>query len=169
MKRGMTAAAFQSLGISDETKESLKRLVIGVATMAVDNFRKRGSSPAALYGSRFCSSFRTSAIWIWVKEKMRRLGRVAARCAELLVGAGIARRKAWPAVEKCFLKCSIIMDLSVVTVSPSLSAVGGWEEVLLFSMDFTVSQNVLELELQDANFCLKNQCNVISTHLLLSN
>uniref|UniRef100_A0A8C7TUI6 HEAT repeat-containing protein 1 n=1 Tax=Oncorhynchus mykiss TaxID=8022 RepID=A0A8C7TUI6_ONCMY len=30
-----------------------------------------------------------------------------------------------------------------------LSAVGSWEEVLLFSMDFTVSQNVLELELQD--------------------
>ena len=48
------------------------------------------------------------------------------------------------------------MDLSVVTVLPSLSAVGSWEEVLLFSMDFTVSQNFLELELQDANFCLKN-------------
>ena len=38
---------------------------------------------------------------------------------------------------------------------PSLSAVGSWEEVLLFSMDFTVSQNLLELELQDAHFCLK--------------
>jgi hypothetical protein len=50
----------------------------------------------------------------------------------------------------------IIMDLSVVTVLPSLSAVGSWEEVLLFSMDFTVSQNILELELQDANFCFKN-------------
>ena len=36
-----------------------------------------------------------------------------------------------------------------------LSAVGSWEEVLLFSMDFTVSQNFLKLELQDANFCLK--------------
>ena len=47
------------------------------------------------------------------------------------------------------------MDLSVVTVLPSLSAVGSWEEVLLFSMDFTVSQNLLELELQDANFCFK--------------
>ena len=33
------------------------------------------------------------------------------------------------------------MDLSVVTVLPSLSAVGSWEEVVLFSMDFTVSQN----------------------------
>ena len=38
---------------------------------------------------------------------------------------------------------------------PSLRAVGSWEEALLFSMDFTVSQNFLELELQDANFCLK--------------
>ena len=37
----------------------------------------------------------------------------------------------------------------------SLSAVGSWEEVLLFSMDFTVSQNFLELVLQEANFCLK--------------
>ena len=76
MKRGMTAAAFQSLGISDDTKEMLNRLVIGVATMAADNFRKRGSrlsSPADLYRSRFCSSFRTSAGWIWVKEKLGRL------------------------------------------------------------------------------------------------
>lgn len=75
--------------------------------------------------------------------------------AELLAEVGVARRKAWPAVEKCLLKFSIIMDLSVETVFPSLSAVGSWEEVLLFSMDFTVSQNFLELELQDANFCLK--------------
>jgi hypothetical protein len=36
----------------------------------------------------------------------------------------------------------------VLTVLPSLSAVGSWEEVLLFSMDFTVSQNFLELELR---------------------
>ena len=35
------------------------------------------------------------------------------------------------------------------------SAVGSWEEVLLFSMDFTVSQNFLEFVLQDAHFCLK--------------
>jgi hypothetical protein len=63
LKRGMTAAAFQSLEISDDTKERLNRLVIGVATMTADNFRKRGSrlsSPADLYG--FCSSVRTSAI-----------------------------------------------------------------------------------------------------------
>ena len=39
----MTAAAFQSLGISDDTKERLNRLVIGVATISADNFRKRGS------------------------------------------------------------------------------------------------------------------------------
>ena len=70
----MTVASFQYLGISDETKERLNRLGIGVATM---------------------------------------------------------------------------------TVFPNLSAVGSWEEVLLFSMDFTVSQNVLELELQYAHFCLK--------------
>ena len=66
---GMTTAAFQSLGISDDTKEMLNRLVIGVATISADNFRKRESrlsSPADLQGSRFCSSFRISAIWIWV-------------------------------------------------------------------------------------------------------
>ena len=65
MKRGMTAAAFKSLGISDDTKERLNRLVIGVAITVADSFRKIGSrlsSPADLYGSRFCSSFRTSAI-----------------------------------------------------------------------------------------------------------
>ena len=51
MKRGMTAAAFQSFGISDEKKERLNRLVIGVVTIAADHFRKRGfrlSSPADL-------------------------------------------------------------------------------------------------------------------------
>jgi hypothetical protein len=40
LKRGMTAAAFQSLGISDDTKERLNRLLIGVATMEVDNNQK---------------------------------------------------------------------------------------------------------------------------------
>jgi hypothetical protein len=30
------------------------------------------------------------------------------------------------------------MDLSVVAVLASLSAVGSWEEVLLFSMDYSV-------------------------------
>ena len=43
----------------------------------------------------------------------------------------------------------------MLTVLPRISAVGSWEEVLLFSMDFTVSQNLWELVLQDANFCLK--------------
>ena len=42
MKRGMTAAAFQSLGISDDMKERLNRLVIGVAIMVEDNFRREG-------------------------------------------------------------------------------------------------------------------------------
>ena len=107
LKRGMTAAAFQSFGISDDTKERLNRLVIGVATLAADSFRKRGSrlsSPADLYGSGFCSYFRTSAIWIWAKEKLGRLGQVAEGVAELLASVGVARRKAWPAVEKCLLK-----------------------------------------------------------------
>ena len=36
----MTAAAFQSLGISDDTKERMNRLIIGVATISADNFRK---------------------------------------------------------------------------------------------------------------------------------
>jgi hypothetical protein len=42
-------AAFQSLGISDDTKERLNRLVIVISTIPADNFRKRGtrfSSPA---------------------------------------------------------------------------------------------------------------------------
>ena len=36
----MTGAAFQSLGISDDTKERLNRLVIGIATISADHFRK---------------------------------------------------------------------------------------------------------------------------------
>ena len=131
-------------------KERLNRLVIGVVTMAADSFRNRGSrlsSPADLYRSRFCNSFRTS-IWICVKENLERLGQGAVGGPELLAEVGVARRKAWSAVEKCLLKFSIIMDLSMVTVFPSLSAVGSWE-VLLFSMDFTVSQNFLELGMID--------------------
>ena len=115
LKRGMTAAAFQSLGISDNTKERLNRLVIGVATISSEYFRKRGSrlsSPEDLEGARFCSSFRTSAIWIWVKEKWRRLGQVALGSAELLTGVGVASWKAWPVVEKCLLKFSIIGFIS---------------------------------------------------------
>jgi hypothetical protein len=42
LKRGMTVAAFQSLEISDDTKERLNRIVIGVAIIAADNYRKRG-------------------------------------------------------------------------------------------------------------------------------
>ena len=42
LKRGRTTAAFKSLGISDDTKERLNRLVIVVAEMAANNFRKRG-------------------------------------------------------------------------------------------------------------------------------
>jgi hypothetical protein len=88
-----------------------------------------------------------------VKEKRLGFGPVAAGGAELMAGVRVARWKAWPAVEKCLLK---FFDnrISVMTVFPSLTAVGSWGEVLLFSMDFTVSQNFLELVLQDANFCL---------------
>jgi hypothetical protein len=44
----------------------------------------------------------------------------------------------------------IIVDFSAVTMFPSLSAVGSWEEVLIFSMVFTVSR-ISELVLQDGN------------------
>ena len=44
MKRGMTAAAFQS----DNTKERLNKLVIGVATISADNFRKKGSKASTI-------------------------------------------------------------------------------------------------------------------------
>jgi hypothetical protein len=71
-----------------------------------------------------------------------RLGKVAAGCAELLARVVVARWKAWPAVDKCLLKFSIIVDVSVVTVFPNLSAVGSWEVALLFSMDFTVSMKL---------------------------
>ena len=87
-----------------------------------------------------------------MKEKWGRFGRVAVGSAGLLTGVGVAKWKAWPAVEKF----SSIVDLSVVTVFPSLSAMGSWEEeVLLFSMDFTVSQNCFEFVQQDANFCFE--------------
>ena len=73
----------------------------------------------------------------------------------LLTGVGVARWKAWPAVEKCLLKCSIKVELSVVAVFPIFSAVGSWDEVFLFPMDFTVSHNFFEFALQEANLCLK--------------
>ena len=47
------------------------------------------------------------------------------------------------------------IDFSAVIVFPILSAVGSCEVVLLFSMDFTLSQHFLDLVLQDANLCLK--------------
>jgi hypothetical protein len=75
-----------------------------------------------------------------VKEKWGRLGQVSVGGIGLLTTVGVARWKAWPAVEKCSLKFSIIVDLSVVTVFPILSAVGSCEEVFLFSMDFSVPE-----------------------------
>ena len=70
----------------------------------------------------------------------------------MLTGVGVASWKAWPAIEKCLL---IIVNLSVVTVFPILSAVGSWEEVFLFSKDITVSQNFLEFVLQETIFLLE--------------
>ena len=60
LKRGMTAAAFQSLGISDHMKERLNRLVIGVATILADHSRKKGSrlsSPADFVGVQILQLF----------------------------------------------------------------------------------------------------------------
>ena len=62
-----------------------------------------------------------------MKEKQGGLRPLAAGGAELLTRVGVARWKAWPAVEKLLWKFSIIMDLSVVTVFPSLGVVGSWE------------------------------------------
>ena len=72
----MTAAAFQSLGISDDMKERLNRLVIGVATMEANNFRKRGSSLAQL----ICKGpgFAALSEHLLSGFGYRRLGRVAA-------------------------------------------------------------------------------------------
>ena len=78
-----------------------------------------------------------------MNEKWEKLGQMAVGGAGLSTGVGVARWKAWP------------VDLSVVTVFSILSTVGSWEEVFLFSMDLTVSQNFFELVLQEANFCLK--------------
>uniref|UniRef100_A0A8C7HZ05 Rap guanine nucleotide exchange factor 4 n=1 Tax=Oncorhynchus kisutch TaxID=8019 RepID=A0A8C7HZ05_ONCKI len=102
--------------------------------MSADNFREGPDCLVQL----ICRDpdFRTSAIWIW--EKRGRFRPVVAVGAELLAGVGVARWKAWPAVERCLLKFSCIVDLLMMTVFPSLSAVGSWEEVLLFSMDFSV-------------------------------
>ena len=55
-----------------------------------------------------------------MKEKLWGLGRVAVEGAGQFTGVGVARWKAWPAVEKFLFKFSIIVDLSVVTVFASL-------------------------------------------------
>ena len=56
---------------------------------------------------------------------------------------------------KMLVEMIVYRRFIMVTVLPSLSAVGSWEKVLLFSMEFTVFQNFLELGLQDANICFK--------------
>ena len=65
-------------------------------------------------------------------EKWGRFGQVAVGGARVVDRVGVTRWKAWPAIEKCLLKFSIIVDLLVGTVFPSLSAVGSWEEVVVF-------------------------------------
>jgi hypothetical protein len=66
LKRRMTSAALQSLGFSDNTKESLNWIVKGVANILADHFREGADclTEADLLRSRFCSSFRTSAVWV---------------------------------------------------------------------------------------------------------
>ena len=81
-----------------------------------------------------------------MKEKWAGLGK-------LLWGVQACGRGSMTSRRKMLIK--ILNYLSLVTVFPSLGAVGSWEEVLLFSMDFTVSQNFMEFVLQDANFSLK--------------
>ena len=100
-EEGDDRGSFPIFGNLRQYKERLNRIVIGVATNSADHFEKRRSrmsSPADLSGARVCSSFRTAAIWIWVKEKWWGLGRVAVEGAGQLTG--VARWKAWPAVEK---------------------------------------------------------------------
>ena len=43
-----------------------------------------------------------------------------------------------------------------------LQCSGSWEEVFLFSMDFTVSQNFFELVLQEANGHVEFDCSLDS-------
>ena len=58
----------------------------------------------------------------------------------LLTGVGVARRKAWPSVEKGLLKFSIIVDLSVVTMFPILSAVGSWKGAFILHGLYSVPE-----------------------------
>ena len=53
--------------------------------------------------------------------------------------------------------------------SGEVRVVGSWEEVLLFSMDFTVSQNVLESVLQEANLVPDFPESCISRGLVYAN
>jgi hypothetical protein len=57
LKRGMTVDDRSSFPIFGDTKERLNRLVIGVATISADHFRKRGfrlPSPAELFQNISC-------------------------------------------------------------------------------------------------------------------
>ena len=61
---------------------------------------------------------------------MGRLGQVAVGGAVLLTGLGVARWKAWPAIEKCLLKFANYSGFISGDSGDSVdSAVGSWEEV----------------------------------------
>ena len=65
-----SSADLQSLVITDDAKERLKRLVIGVATISADHFRECLDCLARMIcrDPDFAVLFRTSAVWIWVKD-----------------------------------------------------------------------------------------------------
>jgi len=159
----MTAADFQSLGISEDKRERLKILEIGAAIIFADNFRKIGSnlsSPADLWGSSFCNSINTSAVWIELKEKgvencVKAVGHRGVVAVGQLAWGREFKWEAWPASAKCLLKFTKILTLSVMMVLSSFKAVGSWEEITLFSRVLTVSQNFLEFVWQAENFRLK--------------
>ena len=78
-----------------------------------------------------------------------------------LTGVGVARWKAWPAVDKCLLKFSIIVDVSVVTVFPGFSGqLGGGALVLhgLYSVPklFGVRATGCNFLFEKASLCFPN-------------
>jgi Na+-transporting NADH:ubiquinone oxidoreductase subunit NqrB len=74
-----------------------------------------------------------------------------------LTGVGVARWKAWPAVEKCLLKFSIMVDLSVVTVFLIFSAVGSWHALSRFTKGMCfVSTDFFPLKLTRSIFLTQN-------------
>jgi hypothetical protein len=69
------------------------------------------------------------------------MGEAWASCCGECRAVGVARWKALPGVEKCLLKFSIIVDLSVVTVFPSLSGI--WNPLSKVGQDGVMSEMLL--------------------------